>query len=290
MIGSNYNNFQPLISIIMNCYNGEKYLNEALNTVLNQSYTNWEIIFWDNQSVDDSCQIFKSYNDKRFKYFLSNEHTTLGKARNLAVEKASGDWLAFLDSDDEWLFDKLEKQVSSIKNHSNNLGLVYGNVNNLIENGVSYKIFTPQKFPEGYIFNELLLENFISLLSALVKKEAYIKVGGVDASFKQSEDYDLFVKVSRLYNAAFVESVIAKYRLHPGNISLVQKDLAFIEAIKIVSRYLPNKFAKKGLKYWSSLYLLSSIKRKKINKTSITSFLKYGSIWNLLKIVIRYYA
>jgi glycosyltransferase involved in cell wall biosynthesis len=289
MTGSNYNNFQPLISIIMNCYNGEKYLKEALNTVLNQSYTNWEIIFWDNQSVDDSCQIFKSYNDKRFKYFLSNEHTTLGKARNLAVEKASGDWLAFLDCDDLWLFDKLEKQVFSINNNSNNLGLVYGNVDNLIEKGVSYKLFIPKKFPEGNIFHQLLLENFISFVSVLVKKEAYLVVGGVDANFKQSEDYDLLMKVSIIYEASFVEDIIAIYRLHPGNISLIQKDLAFLEAIEIVSRYLPNKYAKKGLNYWSSLFILSTISRKRVNKKAILFYLKYGSIGQVIKLFIRYY-
>ena len=76
---------QPLVSVIINCFNGEMYLREALNSVIAQTYKNWEIIFWDNKSEDKSAEIFKSYVDKRFQYFYANEHTSLYKARNLAI-------------------------------------------------------------------------------------------------------------------------------------------------------------------------------------------------------------
>ena len=95
-------NNEPLVSVIMNCYNGQKYLEESIESVLSQTYKNWELIFWDNQSADKSAEIFKLYKDKRLKYFLSKEHTTLYKARNLAIEKSSGDFIAFLDTDDLW--------------------------------------------------------------------------------------------------------------------------------------------------------------------------------------------
>ena len=67
-------NEQPFVSIIMNCYNGETYLQESINTVLSQTYKNWELIFWDNKSQDKSAEIFKGYKDKRFKYFYATEH------------------------------------------------------------------------------------------------------------------------------------------------------------------------------------------------------------------------
>ena len=79
----------------MNCYNGETYLHESIKSVLSQTYKNWELIFWDNRSEDKSAEIFKSYKDKRFRYFYSNEHTSLYKARNLAIEKCRGDFIAF---------------------------------------------------------------------------------------------------------------------------------------------------------------------------------------------------
>lgn len=76
----------PLVSVIMNCYNSETYLKDAIA----QTYENWEIIFWDNQSIDKSPKIVKSYTDKRIKYFYAPEHTLLGEARNKAIEKADG--------------------------------------------------------------------------------------------------------------------------------------------------------------------------------------------------------
>ena len=80
-------NQKPLISVIMNCFNGQDYLDEALKSILNQTYENWELIFWDNKSEDESGKIFKSYTDKRFRYFYSEKYTSLYEARNLAIEK-----------------------------------------------------------------------------------------------------------------------------------------------------------------------------------------------------------
>ena len=87
----------PLVSIIVNCFNGEKYLKEALQSVLKQTYKNWELIFWDNQSTDNSKKIFYEFDEKRFKYFSSEKHTTLYEARNNAINKSKGEIIAFLD-------------------------------------------------------------------------------------------------------------------------------------------------------------------------------------------------
>ena len=101
----------PLVSIIMNCYNSDKFLRESIESIYNQTYANWEIIFWDNASIDDSAKIAKSY-DERIKYYLASETTSLGEARNLALSNVSGEYVAFLDCDDLYLTDKLEKQVN----------------------------------------------------------------------------------------------------------------------------------------------------------------------------------
>ena len=88
------NNIVPeksLVSVIINCFNGEKYLREALDSVITQTYKNWEIIFWDNQSTDESAEIFNSYDDVRLRYFLAPKFTKLGQARNLAVANATGE-------------------------------------------------------------------------------------------------------------------------------------------------------------------------------------------------------
>ena len=97
----------PLVSIIMNCYNGEKFLKEAIDSIYAQTYSNWEIIFWDNASTDDSACIAKSYDD-RLKYHLAQETTPLGEARDLALKKINGKYISFLDCDDIWLPKKLK--------------------------------------------------------------------------------------------------------------------------------------------------------------------------------------
>ena len=83
------NNSNPLISVIMNCHNGEKFLRQSIESVISQSYKNWELIFWDNKSNDNSANIFKSYDDNRLKYFYNSSKTTLYKARNLSIQSVS---------------------------------------------------------------------------------------------------------------------------------------------------------------------------------------------------------
>ena len=100
---------QELVSIILNCYNGEKYLKDALETVINQSYYNWELIFWDNKSTDNSAKILRTFKIKKLKYFLSKKHTSLYAARNLAIKKATGEYIGFIDADDLWEKNKLKQ-------------------------------------------------------------------------------------------------------------------------------------------------------------------------------------
>ena len=106
------NKSKPLVSVIMNCYNCEKYLVESIDSVINQSYSNWELIFWDNVSVDGTANIVHCYDDARIRYFCGSKTAPLGGARNLALSQVRGEFIAFLDSDDKWMSNKLDLQVS----------------------------------------------------------------------------------------------------------------------------------------------------------------------------------
>ena len=129
---NNIESEKPLVSVIINCFNGEKYLREALDSVVTQTYKNWEIIFWDNQSTDKSAEIFKSYKDSRLKYYCASSHADiLYEARNYALKKTNGDFIAFLDVDDWWLPNKLEKQIPLFSDPE--VGVVYGNFYNFYE-------------------------------------------------------------------------------------------------------------------------------------------------------------
>ena len=105
----------PLVSVIVNCYNGQKYLKDCLRSIVNQTYKNWELIFWDNFSTDQSKKVLNEFNDKRIKYFKSKKFLPLYKARNLAIQKAKGDYISFLDTDDLWKKNKLFEQIKILK-------------------------------------------------------------------------------------------------------------------------------------------------------------------------------
>ena len=115
------------MSIVVNCHNGEKYLKHCINSIINQSYKNWEIIFWNNNSFDNSLEIIKNYKNKKIKKFNSKKFVKLYKARNLAIQKAKGKFIAFLDVDDYWKKNKLQSQIDIINKSNGKIKMVYSN-------------------------------------------------------------------------------------------------------------------------------------------------------------------
>ena len=146
-------------------------MHEAINSIINQTYKNWEIIFWDNQSIDKSAEIFKSFNDLRFKYYYAPEHESLlYKARNAAVKKSKGEFIAFLDVDDWWLPEKLEKQIPLFNDPD--VGLVYGNLWLFFEKKNKKKIYRKGNLPSGKILNDLLNDYVIGSPTYVVRKKS----------------------------------------------------------------------------------------------------------------------
>ena len=206
---------KPLVSIIMNCFNGEKYLKEALESITNQTYENWELIFWDNLSTDNSKKIFKSFNDKRFKYFLAEKHTVLYEARNLAIKKTKGEFIAFLDTDDIWIKEKLEEQIKFFSNK--NIGLVYGNYwrYNPISFFKKKKLAKKNNLPKGKITKFLLKEYFIGMLTVVIRKKLIEQNNNVfDTKFDMLSDVDFILRFSKKHNFECVNYPVAIYRIH----------------------------------------------------------------------------
>ena len=206
----------------MNCYNGETFLHESIKSVLLQTYENWELIFWDNRSEDKSAKIFKSYNDKRFKYYYASQHTFLSEARNEAIKRSSGEFIAFLDTDDFWEKDKLELQLPLFKDSK--VGVVYGNLFIVNEKLNTKKIFLKRKKPRGFILGELL-KNYCTLLVTLVVRKSFLDnyQPVFDNSFHIAGDFDLMIRMSVKYKFDCVEKPIATYRIHRKNESLLNR-------------------------------------------------------------------
>jgi|APSaa5957512535_1039671.scaffolds.fasta_scaffold119525_2 glycosyltransferase involved in cell wall biosynthesis len=258
---------EPLVSVIMNCYNGEKYLGEAIDSVYAQTYKNWEIIFWDNASTDNSAIIAKSY-DKKIQYFHTKQNTVLGKARVLAVNEAKGEYLTFLDCDDLWNRNKLEKQIEIV---DDKLGIIYSRSEVISGNGEILDTIPNKEGSPGFgeVFGELAKENFIPFLSALVPKDKYYAVGGFSEKYKTAVDYDLFLKLSYSYRVEFIDEILCKYRQHSSNLSLVQKSLGIEENISTIRLFTPDNRAVIGIKHHYSILAINYIKEKKFYKALV---------------------
>jgi glycosyltransferase involved in cell wall biosynthesis len=261
---------KPLISIIMNCYNGEEFLNHAIKSVLSQTYKNWELIFWDNKSTDNSFKILKKYKDKRIKYFYAKKYTTLYEARNLAIEKSKGKFIAFLDVDDFWSKNKLELQISHFKEKK--IGLVYSNF---------YKFYNKKKklayknyLPSGKVTKKIIKNYQIGILTVILRRSFLNKKRLFDFNYDLLSDYDFILNFSLKHEFYAVNQPLAYYRIH-GN--QLQKKKMISQA-----RQFCKWFEKKNIKNKYRRYDLSSIHKKydyysllkEINNSKFKLFLK----------------
>lgn len=241
---------EPLVSIIINCYNSDLYLKQTLDSILSQTYQNWEVIFWDNQSKDRSAEYFNNYCEERFKYFYAPKHTLLSIARNLAVEKANGVFLAFLDCDDIWYPKKLQLQVDSLL--QNKIGFVYSKFHlKISSNDLNAKkaanyyeklrLKCPPHKPKN-IYRVLLKSNYIIFSSVLMYKKIFLEIGGIKNDLKQNEDYDILLKLSVNYLSVCIDYDGVLYRIHSNNNSHENAERSFIEN-KIIFSTLPSSYA-----------------------------------------------
>lgn len=205
---------KPIVSIIMNCRNGEEYLREAIDSIYAQSYKDWEIIFWDNASSDRSAAIAKNYGSK-LRYFKSDRYLTLGMARNMALSKASGRYLAFLDSDDKWLPQKLERQVSLLEGRPD-ADFVYSNYFKLIMPQTGRLILALRgRQPEGDVFGSFLYYYPVNLQTVMVRTDVVNRLDiKFNDSFEVSEEFDLFMRILLKSSALYIDEPLAVYRIH----------------------------------------------------------------------------
>jgi glycosyltransferase involved in cell wall biosynthesis len=200
----------------VNCFNGERFLRQALDSVVSQTYENWEIIFWDNQSSDGSAEIAQAYKDERIKYFYAPKHTLLYEARNYAIENAKGDFLAFLDVDDWWLPNKLEVQMERFEDPE--VVLVCSNYWVQHEPKNKRWLAFNRPLPEGYVLDSLLKHYFVALLTLMVRKSALqMPSAPFNPRYHIIGDFDLTIRVSAQGKVAAVNEPLASYRIHENN-------------------------------------------------------------------------
>ena len=220
---SNNSTDRPLVSVIMNCLNGEKYLKEAIDSVYAQTYKGWEIIFWDNASTDKSGEIAQSYSEK-LRYFRGEKTILLGAARNKAIEQAKGVFIAFLDCDDLWLPEKLENQILLFERDSD-VGLVFSDAIYFSDMGRRFRLYGNKKPPSGKIFSDLLKRYFLCLGTVIIKKDALLNIETwFDERLTVSEESDVFMRIAYKWKCAYVDESLLMYRMHENNLSFLMSE------------------------------------------------------------------
>jgi teichuronic acid biosynthesis glycosyltransferase TuaG len=210
----------PVVSVIMPAYNASNYIQEAINSVIAQTYTNWELIIVDDGSTDETSTIIADYciQDWRIKGFYQ-ENGKQGKARNLGISKAIGSYIAFLDADDLWMSEKLEIQLQEIKER--NVDLVFSDTYVFYDNNLSVKsrrYHIPNFIFKGNEALEILFQsNSIPILTVLAKKEKIVSVNcfSENLNIQNAEDYHLWLKMI-IGGCVFYSSdkILAAYRVH----------------------------------------------------------------------------
>jgi len=214
-----------LVSVIIPVYNSEKYVSESIRSVLSQTYTDYEIIIVNDGSTDDSTSIIKGFGS-RVKV-LEQPNLGAAAARNLGVKRSEGEFLAFLDSDDLWVEQKLEWQVSSLLEEPD-IDMSFGYFESFIspdlDEGAKNGLHCPTQKMSGYIPSAMV-----------VKRDSFNKVGPFDAKWKIGEFLDWYAKAKFLgLKAKTIPQTVLKRRIHKTNLGIQEKDsrLDYVRILK----------------------------------------------------------
>lgn len=243
----------PIISVIIPVYNGQKTIKETIESVLNQTFTDFEIIVINDGSQDATLAIVNSINDNRIKVF-SYPNAGVSTSRNRGLDKAQGEFVAFLDADDLWTKDKLKEQLKALQANPQAV-LAYSWTNWIDEFGQFLR-------PGGHItvngkaYDKLLVRDFIeSGSNPLIRKQALDKVGGFDGSITHGEDWEMWLRIAACYEFVAVQSPQILYRISPksasfdilkmevGSLQIIERffaqapELAYLKRKTLASRY-----------------------------------------------------
>ena len=233
---------KSLVSVLINCYNGEKYIEKAINSVLIQTYQNLEIIFWDNKSVDNTSNIIKKLKDPRIKYFLAENHTSQYKARNLAIQKCNGEYIAFLDADDWWENDKLKKQIELHNNYKVDFSCTNAWIVNE-RNNTKYIAF--KNLPREDALSNLLKQDFITMSSLIIRKSILGKLDYIfNSNYEIIGDFDLVLRLSIIGKFKSINEPLAYYRKHQKNLTHTKINLNISELSQLLDKIKKNKTIK----------------------------------------------
>ena len=213
-----------MVSVIIPTYNREQVIGRSIASVLNQTYPYFELLIVDDGSVDRTKQVVEQISDERIRYIALDKNQGVGHARNIGMQEARYDFIAFLDSDDEWMPEKLELQMEKMLKSPEKLGAVYCRMDTMSRKTGERHIYPPMSLDkeilEGQIFNQLLVKNLVGMPTLLIRRECMEKVGGgLKESLKCLEDYEWILRIAEVHRIGLVDQPLLRVHKLAGSIS-----------------------------------------------------------------------
>ncbi len=230
------NNKKPKISVIMSVYNGEQYLADAVDSILNQTFKDFEFIIVNDGSTDRTKEILEGFEDERI-MVINQDNMGISKSKNRAIELSKGEYIAIIDADDISLPQRLEKQVNFLDKHKD-IGLVGTAANSIDEDG-SILCTIPIIEDNETIQETLLRKNCFVHSSVMFRREAFEKVGGYRSEFKSALDYDLLLRIAERYKVYNLKEILCKYRFNPDGVTFNKREQQ--NKFVILARYLAQE-------------------------------------------------
>lgn len=229
---------KPLISVVLPTYNHGEFIGKAIQSVLSQTYQNFEIIVIDNNSVDETYKVISGFNDDRIKYYLIDNDGIIAKSRNLGIIQSKGEWISFLDSDDIWYYDKLYDFVTLISEGNSSQVFVHNEYLHHLGSGKK-KIISCGPYTREFYKDMLIYGNRVSTSAVMVNRSFLMKnelLFNESKEFISVEDYDLWLRIANLGGKYFfLEKPLGEYIIHDNNTS--SNTLRSIQNLTLVLKY-----------------------------------------------------
>jgi glycosyltransferase involved in cell wall biosynthesis len=243
------------ISVVIPTYKRANIIRRAIDSVLKQTFQDFEIIVVDDCSNDNTEQVVKAIQDRRIIYIKHTTNKGGCAARNTGIKAAGGEYIAFLDSDDEWLPKKLERQYARFQELDTNVGVVYCGMHQIDDKGALLRDILPVK--QGQLLEDLLIGNCVGSFSVVMIRKIFLeKVGYLDESLPSCQDWDLYLRLSKFSEFYYVKDVLINYYIHNDSHRITKKRAAVVVGYgKILSKFkddisLLPKIKKAGLLYF----------------------------------------
>ena len=226
----------PLVTVFTPVYNLEKYISETINSILSQTFTDFEYILIDDCSTDGSIMIIESFNDPRIRLIKNTSNQGISYNRNLAIEEAQGKYLAMIDGDDLAFPERLKKQMEFLEKNPD-YGIIGTEVININKKGKQLGNVIEYNIPDDEIPSRMLFSNYIATSSTMIRLSELSEIR-FKKEFVVAEDYEVWIRLIRKCKIGHIRLPLTKYRIHNDSISIQKKKLMLDTEVKIIKQQL----------------------------------------------------